>query len=319
MSVSNKRLEINNTETGQKNYLAFSDCASVILNHRAIWVTQAALASCAEAGVVLITTDAKHFPIALTLPVSGNRQGGSRPLMQAEVRQTHLPSVWWQEIIQAKIQGQKHNLERLHSAYKTRLDYLMRYTMPGDSKNHEALAAQIYWKEYFKLLRGSGKRIKKNARDTVNQHLNYGYAIIRSLVARSLVAGGFCMNFGVGHRRRDNPFNLVEDFMEPFRPLVDWTVFGLYTKNPDLVFESSSKVDLVRLVLQEPVQLGGRSYRFIPSCDAMITRFGFCLQYKKRGLHLPYDNVPLQEQAPEAPEDPEEEAENEAENDHETG
>ena len=218
-------------------------------------MTQSVLALLAQHGAVLLTVNEEHVPVSLSIPYQTNKMGARRPHQQALYLQSKYSQLWWQQIITQKIQNQASVLQRLGSTKTAKLFSLAENVKPGDSSNIEGQSAKIFWKEYFKIIKGGGKREKKGAQEPINQHLNYGYAIIRSLVARSFSAGGFCLNFGIGHSRMDNPFNLVEDFVEPLRHLVELVVVNLFQKHPYSQISSESKRNLSRAILEQEVSL----------------------------------------------------------------
>ena len=109
-------------------------------------------------------------------------------------------------------------------------------------------------------------RIKQGVQDIINISLNYGYAILR---ARALVCAGFCINFGIGHHRKGNPFNLVEDFMETFRPFIDKIVFSAFIENEDRYQEFTPllKSYIINAILGLEIQLEDKYYRVFNAID----------------------------------------------------
>ena len=178
-------------------------------------------------------------------------------------------------------------MQRLGSTKTAKLFSLAEKLKPGDSSNIEGRGARIFWKEYFRIVKGGGSREKKGAKEAVNQHLNYGYAIIRSLVARSFSAAGFCLNFGIGHSRLDNAFNLIEDFVEPLRYLAELAVAELFQKKPYSQLSSERKRSLSRTILEQEVPLGRRLWRLIPLTEEMARQYGAVIEKPQRKLYLP--------------------------------
>jgi CRISPR-associated protein Cas1 len=127
----------------------------------------------------------------------------------------------WKAIIQAKIIAQRNEIDPHAAVALNRLAQTMR---SGDPDNHEAQAARIYWPSMFPDRYAAGDKRDPKSESLFNSALNYGYAIIRASVARSLVSAGLHPALGVFHHRRNNPFCLADDVMEPLRPLVDRTV-----------------------------------------------------------------------------------------------
>ena len=281
LSVNLGRLKVN-----ERN-IAAMDCAVLILNHKRIYMTQSVLALLAQHGAVLLTVNEEHAPVSLSIPYQTNKMGARKPHQQALYIQSKYSQLWWRQIIMQKIQNQAFVLQSLESKQGAKLSFLSERVKLGDSSNVEGRSARIFWREYFRIIKGGGKREKKGAQDSLNQHLNYGYAIIRSLVARSFSAAGFCLNFGIGHSRMDNPFNLVEDFVEPLRYLVELAVAGLFQKNPHSQISSKNKRKLSRTILEQEVSLGERLWRLIPVSEEMARQYGAVIEKPQRRLHLP--------------------------------
>ena len=282
-----KRLMIR-PESGQATPIASHDCAALILNHFQITITQNALKLCAEAGAIIIATDEKHLPISLSLPFNINMQGAKKPWLQAQYLGSPLSKQLWCLIVQAKINGQATMLQKLNSRYYNRLAYIAKNTDPHSAHKNEALAANLYWREFFKSLNSKSKREKQNAQEPINQHLNYGYAIIRALMARALAGAGLCLNFGLGHVRKDNPFNLVEDMMEPFRPIIDDIVYQFCHDNPPHALVPTSKTQLVKTILESEIKMAEKTYRLIPAIEVITNHYAIALEKAKPKLILPF-------------------------------
>ena len=127
----------------------------------------------------------------------------------------------WQEIVKAKIRMQAGEVT---DPARTRLKEICKNVRSGDPTNLEAQAARVYWRAAFPLIYGEGERRDPESDSHFNVLLNYGYAIVRAAVARAVVSAGLLPALGVFHHRRDNPFCLADDLMEPLRPLVDRAV-----------------------------------------------------------------------------------------------
>jgi len=124
----------------------------------------------------------------------------------------------WSKIVQAKIANQAQNLRQLQNSDAQALESMTGKVQSGDPKNVEARAARYYWGRLF------ADFIRADEDDIRNALLNYGYACVRAAIARAVVAVGFIPSVGLHHDGRFNAFNLVDDLIEPFRPIVDWAV-----------------------------------------------------------------------------------------------
>ena len=205
------------------------DLLSVLIESRQCTITTAALSELAKEGVAVFTCDEKHIPCAVTLPFA-------RHSRQLEVTHQQFnwtvaeKNRWWQQIVQAKIRNQAECLALCGRCEKAvilrkRSDAVRR----GDSENIEATAAAIY----FPALFGEGFTRGAEA-DTRNAALNYGYAILRGCMARCLAVYGFIPWMGLHHESTLNAWNLADDMMEPYRPVVDLFVAAQVGSNASL-------------------------------------------------------------------------------------
>ncbi len=236
----------------------------------------------------------KHLPVYLSMPLAINQQGAKRPHLQAENIHSLQNALCWQRLVQSKIYGQAHNLCLWNNDKSKNLERLAHHTKIGDSQNHEAQAARLYWQEFFALLQSHHGRNKQGADDIINACLNYGYAIMRAMIARSAAGAGLCLNFGVGHRRKDNPFNLIEDFMEVFRPAIDHIIMNLWIENTgetdDILLDSFIKKTLIQKILALKLTMQNKQYRLFKAVDALI--YSYCALLEKPELKLAVPHMP---------------------------
>jgi CRISPR-associated protein Cas1 len=215
-------LRARDTET---QTIPFADIAVLVTSHPQISFTQAVLAGLAAAGGTFIVSNEKHLPAAMLLPLSTHSTQTERFARQAAVS---LPTRKraWQQIVQAKLRAQARLLEETTGADQG-LRQMAARVRSGDPDNLEAQAARIYWQALF----GKDASAEPFRRDPegegINAHLNYGYAVLRAIVARALCASGLHPSLGVHHHNRYDTFCLADDLMEPFRPLVDRVVARL--------------------------------------------------------------------------------------------
>ncbi|WCT75325.1 type II CRISPR-associated endonuclease Cas1 [Sphingomonas naphthae] len=194
--------------------IPLDDVAAVIVHaHGVTWSTNLIVAL-AERGAILLLCGPNHAPVAVCLPLDGHHAQNGRMRAQWEAGRP-LAKQLWRRIVVAKIRWQAAVLEangRPASAF----DLLAKRVGSGDPENVEAQAARRYWP----LLMGEAFRRDRDA-DGANALLNYGYAILRSMCARAVVASGLHPSIGVHHANRGNAFALADDLIEPFRPLAD--------------------------------------------------------------------------------------------------
>jgi len=194
------------------------DLAVLIVSHPCVSYTHAVLAGIIEAGGAFVVCDHRHMPIAMLLPVESHSTQAERFVRQTEASEPTRKRLW-QQIVEAKVRAQGRLLKELRnddhglSAMATRV-------ISGDGTNIESQASRRYWTALF------GEENFKRDRDAGDQNrfLNYGYAVLRAIVARAVCAAGLHPSFGVHHHNRYDAFCLADDLMEPFRPLVDRAV-----------------------------------------------------------------------------------------------
>lgn len=202
--------------------LALEDIAWIVVDTPQCTLSSALLSACMDYGIVLIVTDSTHLPCGVALPFHRHHRQGGVGLKQADMS-APLKKRLWQTIVKAKIANQASALDAVRQGGGRALRMMVRLVDSGDRANVEARAAREYWRCLFPQFR------REDEGDTRNMMLNYGYAVIRSCVARGLVASGLLPALGVNHASVSNPFNLADDLVEPFRPFVDvlaWRTIG---------------------------------------------------------------------------------------------
>ena len=202
--------------------LALEDIAWIVLDAPYATLTSTLLSALMENGIALIATDASHTPSGVVLPFHRHFRQGGIALAQADMG-APLKKRLWQTMVKSKIANQAAALDAVGREGASSLRAMTRLVGSGDPDNVEARAAREYWGCLFDNFR------REDSGDTRNMLLNYGYAVIRSCVARALVAAGLLPALGVNHASATNAFNLADDMVEPFRPFVDvlaWQTAG---------------------------------------------------------------------------------------------
>lgn len=202
--------------------IPLEDLAWIVLDTPQSTLTGNLISACMAAGIALIATDETHTPSGVLLPFHSHFRQGEIAHRQAAMG-APLKKRLWQKIVRAKVENQAQALNTVgHGGAKT-LREMARRVGSGDPNNVEARAARYYWTQLWPEFR------REDGDDKRNKLLNYGYAVVRSGVARSLVAAGLLPAFGLNHASVTNAFNLADDIVEPFRPFVDslaWTTTG---------------------------------------------------------------------------------------------
>jgi CRISPR-associated protein Cas1 len=226
------------TEVGR---IPLDDLAAVVANAHGLTYSNNLMVTLATRGVPVVLCGPNHRPAAVVWPVDGHHAQAGRMSDQARAT-APLKKRLWQQIVQAKIMAQAATLTAV-GAEARGFRLLARKVRPGDPDNVEAEAARRYWP----LLLGADFRRDTDG-DGLNGLLNYGYAILRAATARAVMAAGLHPSLGLMHSNRGNALVLVDDLMEPFRPVVDREVHRL-KRNGIVDISSAAKTALARVMI----------------------------------------------------------------------
>lgn len=238
LSCKQGRMQI--VQGGETVSVPLEDIAVLVIDHPQVTLTAHLLSACADCQLAVITVNQSHIPNGIFhayLPHSRALKVMRQQLALTEPHKKRL----WQTVIRQKLINQAAVLAnaRLQDAFEE-LSGLAHQVRSGDPDNYEAHGAQIYFSALF------GKGFNRSDEIALNAALNYGYSIVRGAIARSLVSHGFLPAFGLHHCSEQNAFNLADDLLEPYRPVVDQFV---YQKHHALVeLDSSVKASLMGLL-----------------------------------------------------------------------
>lgn len=222
LKLKNQQLLVQKPLGEVKGTIPIEDIALLVLDNYQITISTQVINSLQGNGVCIVTCDAHHLPFAITLPLYGHSEHSERVKYQLNVSEPLKKQLWKQTIVQ-KIKNQEALLKLNNRVYKPMEEY-RNTTKSGDSSNTEGKAAQHYWKNLFPKFQ------RNRFGDGPNALLNFGYAILRSIVARALVSSGLLPVLGLFHKNKYNPYCLADDIMEPYRPFVDKMVVN-YVNN----------------------------------------------------------------------------------------
>lgn len=230
LSLKDKQLVINIPEDSKiSKTIPIEDIGVVVLEHKQITITHALISALVENNCALITCGDNMMPTGLNMPLEMNTIQSERFICQLEAS-LPLKKQLWQQTIQAKIRNQAGALRYLHNIQARNMLEWANDVRSGDADNKEARAAAYYWKNMF-------PQISFFTRDpegfAPNNLLNYGYAILRAIVARALVSSGLLPTLGIHHHNRYNAYCLADDIMEPYRPYVDVLVADIIERYTD--------------------------------------------------------------------------------------
>ncbi len=227
------------------------DIGVVVLDNKQITITSSAIEALLENNTSVITCNSKGMPVGLMLPLYGNTVQNER-FREQLAASLPLKKQLWQQTIKIKIANQHQVLSNcLHKPFKC-MEVWANEVRSGDSDNMEARAAAFYWKTLFSHINGFTREREGMC---PNNLLNYGYAILRAVIARALVSSGLLPTLGIHHHNRYNAYCLADDIMEPYRPYIDELVFHLLEKY-------GSSIELNRTIKSELLT--------IPTLDVVI-------------------------------------------------
>lgn len=213
--------------------LPIEDIGVVILDHKQITITHALIDALLANNVAIVTSNDKHLPVGLMLPLDGNTLQSERFRAQIDASEP-LKKQMWQQTIVAKILGQAHVLGTQLIKHNNMLKWA-KDVRSGDPENMEARAAAFYWRNMFE----KDAFIRDPQGLPPNNLLNYGYSIVRAMMARALVGAGLLPTLGIHHHSRYDAYCLADDIMEPYRPFVDMKVLEMW-KNGGITSDISS-------------------------------------------------------------------------------
>lgn len=234
LSLRNHQLVITTPQQGDERTAPITrpieDLGLVVIDNPQITITSGVLEALSENRTAVLTCNSKRMPHAMLLPMAGNNVQSERYRIQLEASVV-LRKQLWQQTIAAKIANQSACLQKHTSAETGNMQKWAKSVRSGDPDNLEARAAVYYWKCLFQDYLPNFVRNQDDDCQP-NSLLNYGYAILRSIVARSLVISGMLPSFGIHHRNRYNAYCLADDIMEPYRPYVDQLVLDIMNRIP---------------------------------------------------------------------------------------
>jgi CRISP-associated protein Cas1 len=259
------------------------DLGAVILEDPQISITHGLMAYLMEHNVAVITCDARHMPTGLMLNLCGHTTQAERFRHQVEASQP-LRKQLWQQTVRQKIENQAAVLRRLgvEEVYLPRLAADVR---SGDPDNREGVAAAYYWPRVFVQHPGF---VREREAGWPNNLLNYGYAILRAVMARSLVGSGLMPTIGIHHHNRYNHYCLADDMMEPYRPYVDLLVADIIDRTdeaPDFL-TTAQKTELLQVPVLD-VTIGGRTRPLMVAATETTASLARCFAGETRRLSLP--------------------------------
>lgn len=237
LKLKNKQLFVFN---GEEISFPIEDIRSIVIDNPYTSLTGKLIAKLADEGICLIICDDKHIPSCELLPIGAYCRMNKRINLQFSQSKPKLKRIW-KKIVQSKINNQAKCLEINKIDEAKTLYGISKNVVSGDSTNREGYAARLYFKMLF------GNDFTRDNENFVNAALNYGYAILRSFIAKTIVAYGLEPSLGIHHKNQLNQYNLADDIIESYRPIVDNFVYQNHTQW-DEKFSASQKAQLQLLL-----------------------------------------------------------------------
>jgi len=260
--------------------VCLGDIAVLLLSAHSVTLSKPLLGALADQGVIVVVCGKNYSPVAIQVPVSGNYQHAAVVKLQINASQPFKKNIW-RLIVEEKIHNQAKVMKSIGNLSAERhIAQIARTVRSGDPENREAYAARLYWKNLF----GDDFTRDKDG-DGINGLLNYGYAVVRASMIRALCCTGLLPSLGVHHDNKLNAFCLADDFFEPFRPIVDRSVYEI-VKNGCTEVSKEAKQELINVLWVRVTTTEGKSPLF-QSLQYLAFSHVRCLKAKKPELEIP--------------------------------
>lgn len=277
LNIKNQQLIVTSDE---ERSIPLEDINCIMIENQAVTLSAYFIQKMAELGIALYVCDEKHLPNAVTIPLG--RHSRHYKLLKAQMELSKpLQKRLWQQIVIRKISNQAKCLELLEIDGVKELYAMVKEVQSGDKTHVEAKAAAFYFRQLFDPFFTRGED------HIINSCLDYGYAILRGMIARSIVCYGFEPSIGLFHHSELNSFNLADDLIEPFRPLVDLFVASRFDyAEVETSLTPALKRELFGMVNYDMDVQGDK--RIVSNCiDMMAGSLGSCMQGRQNELVLP--------------------------------
>ena len=268
-------------EEGSRS-IPIEDIGVLILDHQQISITHGLMNALEAHKCALITCSASHMPSGLFLPLDAHSLQSER--FRAQIEATlPLKKQLWQQTVRMKIQNQARVLEEVYAHPQANMLAWVKQVRSGDPDNLEARAAAYYWANLFPSL---PKFTREREESAPNALLNYGYALLRAVVARSLVSVGLLPTLGIHHHNRYNAYCLADDIMEPYRPYVDKFVQEIYEREYPESLTKDIKHRLLT-IMEQDVVINGITHPFSIATSLTASSLVRCFEGSSKQIDYP--------------------------------
>ncbi|MGV8915768.1 MAG: type II CRISPR-associated endonuclease Cas1 [Kaistella sp.] len=281
LKLKDEQMFIVDPITGQaKGRVPVEDLGVLMLDHFQITISHQLIQKMMGNNVVIISCDAHHLPHGIMLPLHGHTEHSARIKDQLNASEP-LKKQLWKQTVECKIENQKEALKHLGNYYEPMERYL-NDVKSGDSTNMEGIAAKHYWKHLISL-----DFLRERFGDSPNQFFNFGYSVLRSIVARAVVETGLLPVLGIFHKNKYNAYCLADDLMEPYRPFVDILVIKWLEKNPEAEDLTTAFKSYMLQIATKDVKIDGQNRPLLIAVKTTVTSLHKCYTGEKRHIAYP--------------------------------
>lgn len=263
--------------------IPIEDIALIVIDNSQITITQCLLIALLENKAAVVSCDSTHMPMGMHLPFYGNTLHNERMRLQLEASKPQKKQLW-QQTVKAKVLNQAAVLDEYYEVETGNMYVWAEVVKSGDTTNIEARAAEYYWKNMFPEI---VPFVRSRERTCPNNLLNYGYAILRSVVARAIVMSGLLPVMGIHHANKYNPYCLADDIMEPYRPVVDALVIEIINRVGEV---ETLTTDIKAVLMKIPtinVLIAGQKNPLLTAVSITTSSFVKCLTGEVRKIEYP--------------------------------
>lgn len=235
-------------------WINIEEISNIVIEDPRCLVSLRLLSKLCEKGINVVFTNESHMSVGSLCTLFNNSRATKKYINQINW-DDRLKEFLWTRIVINKIINQKNTLIKLNKNKKISiLDQYINNITSGDKTNREGLASRTYFKELF------GETFKRFDEDIINFCLNYIYQIVRSKIAQEIVSCGYQPSLGINHKSEFNSFNLADDFIEVFRPILDFYVYKILNATNENFLTPDIKQNLVN-ILNERIIYNDNSYK----------------------------------------------------------
>lgn len=282
ISKRDKQLVIKLVNEETERTVPVEDIGVVILDNQQITISHGALMGLTRNNTAVITCNETHHPTGLLMPLDGHSEQSEKFRAQIDAS-APLKKQLWQQTIEAKIYNQHAVLSKL-GVHTENMLYWSKNVKSGDAENHEGRAAAYYWANIFPAEMNFRR---ERGGEPPNNLLNYGYAILRAIVARALVSSGLLPTLGIHHRNKYNAYCLADDIMEPYRPYVDNVVLAVVRSGDDITELTTDLKRKMLIIPQLDVHLEGETSPLLVGMSRTTASLARCFEGQSRKIIYP--------------------------------